>query len=79
MLSKVSHPHIIKLYDSFADHSHVYILMQYAPKGDLHQVLALLPSCSSAARSRASTTARRKCGECPSSCSQRCSTCTPGA
>lgn len=79
MLSKVSHPHIIKLYDSFADHNYIYILMQYAPKGDLHQVTLLTCSCSSGAGSRESATARKKCGGCPSSSSPLCSTSTPGA
>jgi serine/threonine protein kinase len=38
ILSKLSHESIIKLYEFFADEAHVYIVMQYASKGDLHQV-----------------------------------------
>jgi len=38
ILSRLSHPHIIKLLEFFSDESYLYIVMQYAPKGDLHNV-----------------------------------------
>lgn len=39
LLAKLSHPHIIKMHEFFSDEEHLYIVMQYASKGDLHQIL----------------------------------------
>jgi serine/threonine protein kinase len=39
LLSKLSHPHVIRLHEFFSDEEHLYIIMQYAAKGDLHQIL----------------------------------------
>ena len=41
ILNKISHQNIIKLYESFNDENYLYIVMQYANKGDLHNVLML--------------------------------------
>lgn len=38
VLKSISHPNIIKYYDSFVDEHYLYIVMQYAAKGDLHAV-----------------------------------------
>ena len=42
ILRKISHPNIIKYYDSFIDGNKLYILMEYAEKGDLYAVFLLL-------------------------------------
>lgn len=39
VLKSLNHPHIIKYFDSFADDHHLYIVMEYAAKGDLHALL----------------------------------------
>lgn len=39
VLKQLKHPNIIKYYDSFADDGHLYIVMEYASKGDLHAVI----------------------------------------
>lgn len=38
VLKAIDHPNIIKYYDSFADENYLYIVMEYAQKGDLHAV-----------------------------------------
>lgn len=38
MLKELKHGNIIKYYDSFADENYLYIVMEYASKGDLHAV-----------------------------------------
>ena len=42
VLKSISHPHVIKYYDSFVDDHYLYIVMQYAAKGDLHTVTYFL-------------------------------------
>ena len=42
-MRQVEHQNIIKYYNSFFDETAVYILMEYASGGDLHQVTALTP------------------------------------
>lgn len=39
LLARLNHPHIIRLHESFSDEEHLFIVMQYASKGDLHQIL----------------------------------------
>lgn len=38
VLKAIDHPNIIKYYDSFTDENYLYIVMEYAQKGDLHAV-----------------------------------------
>ena len=38
ILRRINHENVIKLHEFFADEGYVYIIMQYANKGDLHQV-----------------------------------------
>jgi serine/threonine protein kinase len=42
ILSSLEHPNIIKYYESFMDDQELYIIMQYAQKGDLHSVFNFL-------------------------------------
>lgn len=42
ILAKLQHPNIIKYFDYFTDEQHLYIIMEYANKGDLHRVFRLL-------------------------------------
>lgn len=42
ILSSLEHPNIIKYYESFMDDQDLYIVMQYAQKGDLHSVFHFL-------------------------------------
>lgn len=37
--AKLSHPHILKLYSYFYDETRVYLVLEYAPKGELFRVL----------------------------------------
>ena len=36
---RITHPHIIKLYSSFEDRNYFYLLMEYAKKGNLYQLI----------------------------------------
>ena len=40
--ARLSHPHILKLYDYFFDKDRVYLVLEYAPKGELFRVLTKL-------------------------------------
>ena len=42
VLKSIDHPHIIKYLDSFTDDQNLYIVMQFASKGDLHAVKYVL-------------------------------------
>ena len=42
MLKELKHPNIIKYHDSFADDGNLYIVMEYASKGDLHAVICFI-------------------------------------
>jgi serine/threonine protein kinase len=42
ILSSLEHRNIIKYYESFMDDQDLYIVMQYAQKGDLHSVFQFL-------------------------------------
>jgi serine/threonine protein kinase len=37
-MSKIDNENIIKFYTSFLENDHLYILMEYAHKGDLYKV-----------------------------------------
>lgn len=38
-LRKLNHPHVIQYYTSFLEKQHLYIVMEYAEKGDLAQLI----------------------------------------
>ena len=40
ILRKLRHPHIIKFFTSFLEYDNLYILMEYAEKGDLNSLIA---------------------------------------
>lgn len=39
IMSQLSHPNIIQFHTSFVEHDCLYILMEYAEKGDLYKVI----------------------------------------
>ena len=39
LLKQLSHPNIIRYYSSFIESEALYILMEYAAKGDLHKII----------------------------------------
>lgn len=41
ILSKLSHPSIVKLHSSFLDKKNVYMVFDYAPNGDFSRYLKL--------------------------------------
>ena len=41
--SFVSHPNIIKLYGFFHDDDNIYMILEYAPDGDLYHYLKNIP------------------------------------
>ena len=41
-MRKVKHPNIIQYYSSFYDQEALYIVMEYAEGGDLHEVLIVV-------------------------------------
>lgn len=43
ILKRIDHPHVIRLREYFTDQQHLYIIMQYASKGDLHHVYSTPP------------------------------------
>lgn len=42
ILKKLKHPNIIKYYNSFIEDDNLYIVMEYASRGDFYKVLFLL-------------------------------------
>lgn len=38
-MADLHHPHIIQFYTSFIESDNLYILMEYAQKGDLYKLL----------------------------------------
>jgi len=40
ILRKLRHPHIIKFFTAFLENENLYILMEYAEKGDLTRLIA---------------------------------------
>ena len=52
ILGRLDHPQIIKLLEFFTDDSYLYIVMQYASKGDLHNVTDIQFRSSNAAESK---------------------------
>jgi len=39
ILASVEHPFVIRYYDSFVEHSKLYLVMEYAPNGSLYSML----------------------------------------
>lgn len=39
IMSQLDHPNVIKYYTSFVEEDHLHIVMEYASKGDLYQVI----------------------------------------
>jgi len=40
ILASIEHPFVVRYYDSFVEHSRLYLVMEYAPNGSMYGLLA---------------------------------------